>query len=160
MGSHGFHLGIFFRWESRRCYAEVHAGFRCCHTEKEKEQKQYEGIVPSLTRPSLVFCLYLYFSYFFKSLLTGNLSLTCSFCSAPYHFEHLSTTHTAYSGYATSPILRSHPFFIFHISFNLTFHTVTFGCQFVIVLILEYKISSLTIKKVVVELDNIIITSD
>ena len=111
-----------------------------------KKQKHYEEIVPSLTRPSLAFCLYLYFSYFFKSLLTGNLSLTCSFCSAPYHFEHLSTTHAAYSGYATSPILRSLPFFIFHISLNPTFHTVSFGCQFVIVLILEYKISSLTIK--------------
>ena len=106
------------------------------------------------------FLLLSYPSYFFRSLLTGNLSLACCFCSAPYHFEHLSTTHTAYSGYATSSVLRSHPFFIFHISLNLTFHTVTFGCQFVIVLILEYKISSLTIKYVVVKLDNIITQSD
>jgi hypothetical protein len=53
--------------------------------------------------------------------------------------------HTAYSGYATSPILRSHPFFIFHISPNLTFHTVSLCCQFVLVLMLEYKISSFTV---------------
>ena len=94
---------------------------------------------------SLAFSFYLYFSYFFRSLLTGNLSLACCFCCAPYHFEHLSTTHSTYSWYATSPILRSHPFFIFHTSPNLTFHTVWFCCQFVIVLILGYKISSFTV---------------
>src|SRR4249920_3799623 len=91
---------------------------------------------------SLAFCFYLYSSHFFRSLLTGNLSLTCCFCSA-YHFEHLPTTHSAYSGYATSPILRSHPFFIFHISPNPTFHTVSFCCQRALLLTLEYKISSI-----------------
>ena len=78
---------------------------------------------------NVYFLLLFAFTFTFPTFLDRCLLGTCCFCPAPYHFEHLPTTHSADSGYATSPILRSHPFFIFHISPNLTFHTVSFCCQ-------------------------------
>jgi hypothetical protein len=91
----------------------------------------------------LLFAFTFTFPTFLDRCLLGTLALPVAFAPPPT-ILNIFPPHSADSGYATSPILRSHPFFIFHISPNLTFHTVSFCCQLAIVLMLEYKTSSFT----------------
>src|SRR5215831_4674550 len=103
-----------------------------------------------MSRFSLAFCFCLYFSHFFRSLLTGYLA--SGFCCCSDHSEYLPAAHSALPRDATSSVLRPHTFFISHISHNLTLHTISFCCQLAIFLMLGYKISSFRHMKYLIDI--------